>query len=97
MIDLRLSVKALGILAGFLLIGYGFAIAKAPRYEQVDDRYASAISTVGLITLLVATGGFFAGTLVNLALEAAGYATSIVGGTWALRRIENHKPRYEEA
>ncbi|EMA42670.1 hypothetical protein [Halococcus saccharolyticus] len=97
MIDLRLAVKALGIVAGFLLIGYGFAIRGAPRYDTVSDRYASAISSVGLILVLVATGGFFAGTRLSLALEGGGYLTGLIGGTWAFRRIANHQKRYEEA
>ena len=94
---LRTTVKAVGILAGFLLIGYGFVLAGVSRYDEVSNRYASAISSVGLILVLVATGGFFAGTRFSLALEAAGYAVGGIGGTWAFRRITTKKQRFEKA
>lgn len=97
MADLRAAVKTLGVLAGFLLIGYGFAIAKLSRYEQVHDRYARRISTVGVVLILVATGGFVDGTRTALVLEGGGYAVGMVGGTWMFRRIANHQQRYEEA
>ncbi|WP_273835153.1 hypothetical protein [Halococcus sp. PRR34] len=95
--DLRLSVKLLGILAGFLLLGYGFALAGRPEYDDVSDRYASRISTVGLILVLVATGGFLAGSLISLVLEGAAYVVGIVGGTIVYRRITHNQSHYEKA
>ncbi|WP_435075972.1 hypothetical protein [Halococcus sp. AFM35] len=97
MIELRPTVKALGVLAGFLLIAYGFAIAGLPRYDTVSNKYASAISSVGLVLVLVATGGFFAGSRISLALEASGYAVGGIGGTLAFRRIANNQQRFEQA
>ena len=97
MIGLRPIVKTLGVLAGFLLIAYGFAIAGLPRYDDVSNRYASAISSVGLILVLVATGGFFAGSRFSLGLEASGYVVGLIGGTWAFRRIANNKQHFEKA
>ena len=97
MIALRLAVKALGIATGFLLIGYGFTIKYADRYDAVSDRYATAISTVGLLLVLVATAGAVAWTRWGLAIEGTAYVSGLVGGTWAFRRITTHQQRYSEA
>lgn len=97
MLDLQLSIKALGLLAGFLLMGYGFAIAGMGRYAMVSNKYASGISTVGLVVILVATGGFLAGSALSLALEGAGYLLAGFGGTLAFRRIANNQQRFEQA
>lgn len=96
-LDARLAVKMIGVVAGFLLIGYGFVIAGAGRYDTVANRYASRLSTVGLAIVFVAAGGFLAGSWAALAFEAAGYLALGVGGTVAFRRIATHQQRYEEA
>lgn len=93
---LRTTVKALGILAGFLLIGYGYVIAGADRYDDISNKYAASISTVGVILVLVATGGFFT-SRVSLGLEAAGYIIGLGGGTWSFWHIANNQQHFERA
>lgn len=96
-IDPRLMVKTLGAVAGFLLIGYGFVLAGAGRYDPVSNRYASRLATAGLALVFVALGGFLAGSLTALVLEGTGYLAAGLGGTLVFRRMANNKHRYEKA
>ena len=90
------TVKTIGILVGFLLFLYAFAIAKLVRFERVSDRYASAFATVGLLVVLVASGGFTRPP-ANYGLELAGYLVAVVGATVAFWRIADKKSHFEEA
>ncbi|GAA0200362.1 hypothetical protein [Haladaptatus pallidirubidus] len=83
---IQISIKLAGLLVGTLLLGFGVAIWRLPRYEDTDDEYARYFGHVGFILLLVANGGVVWTPFWALALEAGGYALAALFGTrWFLR------------
>ena len=90
------TVKFAGFAVGALLFAYALLIAKAGRYGDVSDKYASAFSTVGLVIITVAAGGFTRPP-INLVLEAGGYVIAAVFGTVAFRRIANNQRLFKRA
>lgn len=86
-------VEWLGILSGVLLMGYGIALAKIDRYEDVDDWFATGFSTVGFVLILVATNYVIPLYLLSLSLRAVGYLVAAGVGTYAFIALTRSPPR----
>lgn len=90
-------IKSIGFGVGILLFAFGVVIWRHDRYQKIDDFYASAFTTAGLIIMLIANPAILRTEGVSLALEASGYLLAAGYGARSFMRITRNKDKFADA